>query len=528
MPSRAAPRPVAAPPLADGDIDIHITAAEAYPAFERAVLAAREEIVAGFRIFDMSTTLRSPEARAIGTDWFDLLLHALRRGVALRLVLSDFDPVVGTELHGETWRTLRAAAALSELAGPEAHVDVVASLHPAQIGGAARLALWPRVHGILSRRASEAMRDGDEAFARFLGRHPRLSQFLVKIGARVRPRFWPLPQLWPITHHQKAAAIDGRLVYLGGLDLNDRRWDGPEHDRPAVDTWHDVQVSVRDAPTAEAVRTHLSEFTRVIEGEAEPSDLGGRILRTLSARMVGRPSLLAPRPVLAEIEGALLDAIGQARHLIYIETQYLRDRRVARAVARAGRANPRLQVVVILPAAPEDVAFFGAQRSDARFGEFLQASCIRRLRRAFRGRIFIGSPARPVTAQGAGRDVLHGAPIIYVHAKVCTIDDEFGLVGSANLNGRSMRWDTELAIPFRNPDTVRRLRRRCMTHLLGDAVETRPGLLDPKAPVGHWQRLALDNARRRPEERDGFILPHLSRPSRRFGQDLKAVPDEMV
>jgi two-component sensor histidine kinase len=72
---------------------ILITASEAFPAFEREVLRARAEIWASFRIFDPSTRLRSPEARAVGETWWDLVVHTLRRGVAIHLTLADFDPV---------------------------------------------------------------------------------------------------------------------------------------------------------------------------------------------------------------------------------------------------------------------------------------------------------------------------------------------------------------------------------------------------------------------------------------------------
>jgi phospholipase D1/2 len=409
------------------------------------------------------------------------------------------------------------------LAGSDARVDARASLHPAQVGRLARLALWPRVHGLLSKRVRTAGRRGDAALGRFLSRHPNLSAMLVKVGDRVRPRRWPLPQLWPVTHHQKAAVIDGRLTYLGGLDLNDRRWDTKAHMRAAEETRHDVQLLVRDRATAGAVETHLGEFTDLIRGQGTPSDLGGRALRTVSARVLGRPRLLAPRPVATEIESALHAAIAGAERSIYVETQFLRDRRIASALAAAARRNPQLHLIVILPAAPEDVAFLGATRSDARFGEFLQAACIRKLRRAYRGRLFVGSPARPRTASGAGRDTLHGAPIIYVHAKVCVVDDAFALVGSANLNGRSLRWDTELAIPLYEPALVGEVRTRCGTHLLGPAAD---GI--ELADVRAWQRIADANVKVAPEARTGFIVPHMTGPARRFGRDLPAVPDEMV
>ncbi|WGH77710.1 phospholipase D family protein [Jannaschia ovalis] len=521
-----------APPARDGpadaDIDLFITAAEAYPAFERVVLGATREIVAGFRIFDFSTRLRSEQARSLGEDWFDLILHKLREGVSFRLVLSDFDPIVATELHGLTWRSMRMAAALAELAGPDARIEVTASLHPAAVGVVAKLALWPRVHGLMDGRLREVQRKGDRSLSRFLARHPHFASLLARTGGRLRPRVWPLPSLWPVTHHQKTAVIDGEWLYIGGLDLNERRWDTPDHVERSEETWHDIQILVRDADRAAAVATHLGELGDVIGGDREASDLDGRVLRTLSAKPKGRPSILAPNPVRREIEAVLLAEIAQAERLIYIETQYLRDRRIARALAARAAAAPGLELMLILPAAPEDVAFQGTTRSDARFGEFLQASCIRKLRRAFRGRLFVGAPVQPEVAQGGGRSVLHGAPMIYVHAKVCVIDARVAIVGSANLNGRSLRWDTELAIPLRDPATVRRLRDRCLRNWLGTDLTEDGALIDPDRTVRAWQRQALVNARAHPDERVGFLVPYLTAPAKRFGRDLPAVPDEMV
>lgn len=72
------------------DFDVLITADEAWPAFERAVLSARSKVHGSFRIFDLRTKLRSAEAQAIGDDWFDLLCHVIRRGVTVTLIVSDF------------------------------------------------------------------------------------------------------------------------------------------------------------------------------------------------------------------------------------------------------------------------------------------------------------------------------------------------------------------------------------------------------------------------------------------------------
>jgi phospholipase D1/2 len=514
------------PAPSDDDCRVLITAGEAYPAFERAVLGARRRIVAGFRIFDLSTRLRSPEARAIGEDWFDLLLHKVEQGVRFRLLLSDFEPVYGTELHGGTWRSVRAAMALRELASDPSLVDVHASLHPAGVGLVPRLLLMPRVTGSLRRHLRELAGMDEAQRETFLLRHPHLSSMFLRGAKKLRPRRWPLPPLWPVTHHQKAAAIDGTWLYVGGLDLDERRWDTKRHRRPAAETWQDVQLLLRDPAGAAALETHLETLPAVIRGDAAPPDLGGRLLRTLSARRRREMMTLSPEPLRAEILDEILRGIAGARRLIYLETQFLRDRGVAKALARAARENPDLTLIAIIPSAPEDVAFEGATREDARYGEWLQWRCVRRLRRAFRGRVFIGAPARPVTAQGRGRAVLFGAPIIYVHSKVSIFDDDLAIVGSANLNGRSLHWDTELAVALRGADRVRPVRERLMRHLVGDAAPAE--CLDPETAVHAWQRLALANVQRRPEERQGFLLPYLSRPARRFGRKLPAIPEEMV
>jgi phospholipase D1/2 len=509
-----------------GGCRVLITAEEGYPAFERAVLAAEREIVAGFRIFDLSTRLRSPEARAVGEDWFDLLLHKLGQGVRFDLTLSDFEPVYGTELHGLTWQTVRTVLALAELAPDPRQVRVEASLHPAGVGLLPRLLLMPRVTGSLRGHLRRIRGMGEGQRETFLQRHPHLSALFLRGAKSLRPRRWPLPPLWPVTHHQKAAAIDGRWLYIGGLDLNERRWDTKAHARPAEETWHDVHLLLDDPAGAQALRTHLGEMVPAIHGTVEPSDLGGHLLRTLSAKRPREVTTLSPKPLRAEIRDAILEGISGARRLIYLETQFLRDRGIAKALARAAERRPELTLIVILPGAPEDVAFEKATREDARYGEWLQWRCVRRVRRAYRGRVFIGAPARPVTAQGRGRSVLFGAPIIYVHSKVSIFDDDLAVIGSANLNGRSLYWDTELAVALRGPERVRPVRERLMRHLMGEATD--PAHLDPATAVQAWQRTAMTNARLRPEEREGFVLPYLARPAKLFGRNIPAVPEEMV
>jgi phospholipase D1/2 len=251
------------------DLTVLITAEEAYPAFERAVLEARRDMSASFRIFDLTTRLRSPEGQAIGKTWFGLLLHALNRGVEIRLVVSDFDPVAAVDLHRLAWRTQRQIAALREVARPEAQLSFRVGLHDAQCGFCPRVALYPL--------ARKKMREMVQAWSgltprqrlRFRMETPGLRK-LCQVNGHDELYFpQGLSQTYPATHHQKLAVFDGEKLYIGGLDLNERRYDTHAHSRPAEQTWHDVQV-MATGPVVAAAKAHLDTFLDVTARKARP------------------------------------------------------------------------------------------------------------------------------------------------------------------------------------------------------------------------------------------------------------------
>ena len=131
----------------------------------------------------------------------------------------------------------------------------------------------------------------------------------------------------------------------------------------------------------------------------------------------------------------------------------------------AARAEPGLRMILILPAAPDDVAFEGNTALDARLGEFLQAQSLRILRKGFGLRLFVGGAAQPRRSRARGRARFKGAPMVYIHAKVSIFDDARAIVSSANLNGRSLRWDTEAGVAIQRPVVIHDLRLRLMAHV---------------------------------------------------------------
>lgn len=512
----------------DQSPQVFITAAEAYPALERAFLAAKTEIIGSFLVFDPETRLRSPEGQAVGTRWFDLIVDCLRRGVNITLTLSDFDPIARTAMHRGTWRSLRLLQAAAEVAGPGAgRLSATAARHPAQTGSIPRFVISPMIMGKVWKATKWLNRQPARVRATALRDMPGARALMVvRNDGTVRPRLWPLPRLFPGTHHQKIAVFDRERLYVGGLDLNERRYDDPDHEQEAAQTWHDVQTLVEGPVAADAAR-HLKMFQAVTAGQVAPVDTGA-LLVTLSRQRHMPLIRFGPKPVVQGIFNAHCEAIAQAQGLIYLESQYFRDSRLTQALCRAAVRRPDLSLILMLPGAPEELAFDGREGLDSQFGEWHQARCLRRLQRAFGARLFIGSAAQQRRAkpqQKDGRDQLAQAPLIYIHAKV-SVFGHTAIVSSANLNGRSMRWDTEAGVAFTQAEVVDGIRQRCMTHWLPEHADAR--FHDAKTAVAAWRGLALSNVARPPEQRQGFVLPYNIRAAEKFGTPVPFLPPEMV
>ncbi|MBE3638425.1 phospholipase D family protein [Mangrovicoccus algicola] len=529
---QAGPVPPAPAPVDGGEIgNVHIcvTAAEAFPVLEDQFLDAEREIHACFRIFDPSTRLRGERARAVGETWVELIAHVLARGVHVSLILSDFDAIARPALH----RTAHAHAAALEAVGRHAAGDagrlrVRLAAHPARMGLLPRLALLPMIRKHLAGHAESLNTMDPEAREAALKESPGIATYLEQRGGRLRVKRFILPEVLPATHHQKLAVFDQARLYIGGLDLDDRRWDTPEHDRPASDTWHDVQLLL-DGPVAKEAQAHLERFLDETAGRQAPGP-SRALLRTMSAaRDVSLP-FFGPRPLVTELLEAHLQAISRAERFIYLETQFLRDLRLARALARRGREVPDLQLITVLPAAPEDVAFNSDHGLGMRHAEALQVRCLKVLARAYGRRFYAICPVQPRPAaeeQSGERVTVGGAPQVYVHAKVSVFDETIGFVSSANLNGRSLRWDTEAGVALKRPGDVRRLRDRCMAHWIGaESFEAHGELFRTRAEL--WRARARANAGRDPAARKGFVMPYPWAQADAFATELPGFPDEAV
>jgi len=271
------------------------------------------------------------------------------------------------------------------------------------------------------------------------------------------------------SHHQKLVVLRHRdrperdVAFVGGIDLCHGRRDDVDHrgddqpcpigaaygDRPA---WHDVQVAIQGPAVADvetAFRERWEDPTPLTRNPYRrwrdrllrpngPAPCPGRlpdpaprgtdavqILRTYPYRRRGYSFAPAGERSIAR---AYAKALGRARRLVYIEDQYLWSPHVVCVFADALRTNPDLRFIAVVPHHPDrDSPFYNAPQL------FARNAALRRLRRAGGDRVGV-----------YGIENHRGVPV-YVHAKVCVIDDTWVSVGSDNVNCRSWTHDSELS-----------------------------------------------------------------------------------
>ena len=262
-------------------------------------------------------------------------------------------------------------------------------------------------------------------------------------------------------HHQKAVVIDGRVAFVGGMDLTTLqgdRWDTTAHPLRNGPNWHDVQVQIEGEAVADVEHNFRQRWQAAGGGplphrDPEPDPAWQtplQIVRTIPRGLYD----FAPEGEFG-IEHAYLQALGRARHLIYLENQYLWSQGIMDALLRAiyRPATEHLRIVLVLPARAQDGKWDNDRHVDA-------------LRRADQGRGRVGIYCLYTGGPSGGRRPFLYRPT-YVHAKVAIIDDEWLLVGSANLNHRGLATDSEIDALVHDPAVARDLRVQLWAEHLG-------------------------------------------------------------
>lgn len=281
-------------------------------------------------------------------------------------------------------------------------------------------------------------------------------------------------------HHQKMIVIDDAIAFCGGGDIGPDRWDTPEHldddprrektryDNRRFDSRHEVMALVDGEPAAilgELFRERWARATGEFLPPPEPSETAAwpaTVEPMFTKVTVGLSRTVARWRTDAEVrecEALHLAAIAAAKSCIYMENQYFTSPVIARALAK--RLRERRGPEVILVSTEHSPSYFDQMTMDKTRSAF-----IRELQAAdTHGRFKIYSPVTTL-----GRTII-------VHAKLTIIDDVLLRIGSANINNRSLGFDTECDLSIEAPADgpanqraeIARMRTRLLAHWLGCA-----------------------------------------------------------
>jgi phosphatidylserine/phosphatidylglycerophosphate/cardiolipin synthase-like enzyme len=279
-------------------------------------------------------------------------------------------------------------------------------------------------------------------------------------------------------HHQKMIVIDDALAFCGGGDIGPDRWDTPKHldddprrektrrDNKCFDSRHEVMGLVDGAAAVALGALFRDRWLRATGETLTPCPpvrspkWPGKIKPTFKDIDVGLSRTAAAWRTYPEVKENValhVAAIRAAKSCIYMESQYFTSPLIARELAkRLAEANgPE----VILVSTEHSPSYFDQMTMDRTRLTFIQT-----LRRAdHHGRFRAYSP---VTTLGL---------TIIVHAKLTIIDDVLLRIGSANINNRSLGFDTEcdLSLEASGPGSaanraeIIRLRNKLLAHWLG-------------------------------------------------------------
>nr|WP_243715435.1 phospholipase D-like domain-containing protein [Micromonospora sp. KC207] len=269
------------------------------------------------------------------------------------------------------------------------------------------------------------------------------------------------------SHHQKLVVLrhpdapQRDIAFAGGIDLcHSRRDDAAHHgDRQAVlmsprygdhPPWHDAQLALRGPVVGALDTTFRERWTDPMPLDSEnplaylrdrlrradlrpdplpdPPPCGPHQIQVLRTYPAVRPRCSFAPDGERTVARGYTRAVRRARRLIYLEDQYLWSTEVADLFARALRANPELHLVAVLPRHPD---------VDGRFA--LPPNLVGREQA-----LALCDKAAPDRVHVFDLENHAGDPV-YVHAKVCVVDDVWASVGSDNFNRRSWTHDSELS-----------------------------------------------------------------------------------
>jgi cardiolipin synthase len=246
---------------------------------------------------------------------------------------------------------------------------------------------------------------------------------LVEAGAQVA-YFMPMIHIpfrgrANLRNHRKLVIVDGEIALTGGMNLAWPYIGPPESEG----LWRDLSVVVEGPAVAEMEALFASDWR--FTTDREPSGPASR--RHTSAAIGMDSSVVQVVPSGPDVAGdplyeSLLLFIFAARDRIWIVTPYfVPDEMLARALALAARRGVDVRLIVPL-------------KSNHITADLARAGYIRDLHSAG-GRVYLHTP-------------------VMLHGKAVVVDDDLAVIGSANMDMRSLFLNYEVALYVSTPNHV--------------------------------------------------------------------------
>jgi len=313
-------------------------------------------------------------------------------------------------------------------------------------------------------------------------------------------------------HHEKLVIIDGRIAFVGGIDLTalgGDRFDANAHPVREHLGWHDVATLLRGPAVhdvAEHFRARWSEVTQQALPATEPPPPAGELDVHVVRTVPDGTYEFAPHGEFSVLE-SYVRALRSAQGLIYLENQFLWSTEIATILADKLRNPPsaEFRMVLVLPARPNN----GKDTTRGQLGTLIEADVDDRL---LATTIRSGTGAKSASC--------------YVHAKVGIVDDRWLTVGSANLNEHSLFNDTEMNVVSCDPELARDTRLRLWAEHLELSRDEVSG--DPTTVIErHWRTISVAELKRQqasePARHRLVALPAVSRRSERLNGPMRGL-----
>lgn len=365
--------------------------------------------------------------------------------------------------------------------------------------------------------------------------------------------------LW--AHHEKILIVDDFFAFVGGLDLALGRFDTPDHplfvdtdilvgqdfsnprfaDFKDVDKswnedlidrnltprmpWHDVSCSVFGNPDVSrhfvhrwnSIKTQKKPFSKNIPYLLPPEkctmnsegfNMTTQVVRSLS-------NWSGQVPTECSIFKAYCKLIEEAKDFVYIENQFfvtcskpgssmpyncLGEVMVKRIISAHKNSLP-FKIIVVMPLLPAFTGKIdGSESSTLRLVMNMQYESISRSSKSIFAKLVENNilPETYIQFYALRTFSKSKTEMVYVHSKIMIADDERAIIGSANINDRSLLGsrDSEVAVVLSdNKEAIRELRLKLMKEHSGTKNDSDLSSVNSPEFKNVWDTVAKKNTK---------------------------------